>query len=240
MTLSICRISLAAALCLLATGCATSLEKPETMAVPAQASCFSLAEPLEATEIRGLFKYEWRTRIERGAYVAAHENERGTYFRGPPGAIFIYQPTMLHKPSNPTTHMTVNGGVFVPRQGGQPELYTYITDQSVQKVTPPEGANCATAIVSRDPVSKGVSVKDYAILGGAAGARGGLTAHQAVPNSSMGQAVGVGAIGGSAAMAIVGALINMEVGKIGPHGPSADAKFNGQLATAARTAAPLP
>jgi hypothetical protein len=224
---------------LLVTGCATQLEKPDSLAVPAQPTCFSLPEALEATEIKGLFKIEWRTRLERGAYVAVHENELGTYFRGPPGGVFIYQPTMLGKPSSPTTHMTVNGGVFVPRDGSQPQPYAYISDKSVEKVTPPVGASCATAVVVRDPVSKGVSVTDYAIFGGAAGARGGLAAHYAVPNSSMGQTVGVGAAGGSAAMAIVGALINMDVGKIGSHALTADPKFNAQLATVARTAAQL-
>jgi hypothetical protein len=224
---------------LLVTGCAAAPEKPDSFAVPVQPTCFSLSEALEATEIKGLLKYEWRTRLERGAYVAVHESERGTYFRGPPGAVLIYQPTMLDKPSSPASHMTVNGGVFVPRDGSQPELYTYITDKSVDKVTPPAGASCATAVVVRDPVSKGVSVKDYAIFGGASGALGGLAAHDKAPNSSMRQTVGVGAAGGSAAMAIVGALINMDVGKIGSHSPTTDPKFNARLATLARTAAPF-
>jgi len=224
---------------LLLSGCATSLQQPDSLTVPAQPTCFSLSEPIEATELKGLLKYEWRTRLERGAYVAVHENERGTYFRGPPGAVFIYQPTMLHKPSNPTTHMTGNGGVFVPRDGSQPVLYTYVTAESVEKVTPPAGASCATAIVVRDPVSKSVSVKDYAIAGGAGGALGGLAAHQKVPGSSMGQSVGVGAVGGSAAMAIVGAMINMDVGKIHDLPPTTDPKFNAQLATVARSAAAL-
>jgi hypothetical protein len=224
---------------LLVAGCAAPLEKPESIAVPAHPTCFSLREALEATELKGLFKIEWRTRLERGAYVAVHENERGTYFRGPPGAVFMYQPKMLDKPSGPLTHLTVNGGVFVPRDGSQPGVYAYITDQSVEKVTPPVGASCATAVVVRDPVSKGVSVKDYAIYGGAGGALGGVAAHAKVPGSSLGQTVGVGAAGGAIGMAIVGALINMDLGKIGPHSPTIDPKFNAELAAVARTAAPL-
>jgi len=226
------------ALGLLLSGCATS-QKPESLAVPAQPTCFSLPEPLEATQIAGLLKIEWRTRLERGAYVAVHENERGTYFRGPPGGVFIYQPKMLDKPSGPFTHLTVNGGVFVPRDGSQPELYTYITDQSVDKVTPPVGASCATAVVVRDPVSKGVSVKDYAIFGGAAGTLAGVEVHNKMPNSSVSQTMAAGAAGGAAGMALIGAMINMEVGKIGAHSPKIDPTFNAQLATAARTAAPL-
>ena len=227
------------ALGLLLSGCATS-QKPESLAVPAQPTCFSLPEPLEATQIAGLLKIEWRTRLERGAYVAVHENERGTYFRGPPGGVFIYQPKMLDKPSGPFTHLTVNGGVFVPRDGSQPELYTYITDQSVDKVTPPVGASCATAVVSRDPLSKGaVSVKDYALAGGAAGLGGGIAAHNQVAGSSRAQTLGLGAAGGAATTAIIASMINMEVGKIGGHAPTIDPKFNAQLATAVRTAAPF-
>ena len=223
---------------LLLSGCATS-QKPESLAVPAQPTCFSLPEPLEATQIAGLLKIEWRTRLERGAYVAVHENERGTYFRGPPGGVFIYQPKMLDKPASFFTHVNVNGGVFVPRDGSQPEVYTYITDKSVEKVTPPEGASCATAVLARDPVSKGVSVRDYAIGGAAGGALGGLVAHTRLPNSSLGGTVGVGAAGGAIGMAIVGAMINMDMGKIGPHSPTIDPKFNAELATVVRTAAPL-
>jgi hypothetical protein len=51
--------------------------------------------------------------------------------------------------------------------------------------------------------------------------------------------VGVGAAGGAIGMAIVGALINMDLGKIGPHSPTIDPKFNAELAAVARTAAPL-
>lgn len=238
MTLPIRKTCLLLAAGLLLTGCA-SLENPQSLAVPAEPTCFSLAEALEAKEIKGLFKIEWRTRLERGAYVAVHENARGTYFRGPPGGLMIYQPTMLEKPSGPGTHMTVNGGVFVPRDGSQPEVYAYITDQSVEKSTPPEGASCATAVVVRDPVSKGVSVKDYTIYGGASGALAGVKVHNKYPNSSRGETIGVGAAGGAAAMAIVGAMINMEVGKIGDHAPKIDPKFNAELAAVARTAAPL-
>lgn len=223
----------------LVSGCATQLAAPEALATPANPTCFSLLEPLEATELKGLLKIEWRTRLERGAYVAVHEDTRGTYFRGPPGAMLIYQPKMLDKPSGPTSHMTVNGGVFVPHDGSQPVMYNYLTAQSVEKTTPPAGASCATAVIVRDPVSKGVSVKDYAVLGGAAGAQGGVAAHGATPGSSMKQTVGVGAVGGAAAMAIVGTLMNMDVGKIGAHAPTTDLKFNAELATAARSAAPL-
>lgn len=238
MTLTLRKTYVCIAVSLL-TGCATSLQKPDALATPAQPTCFSLAEALEATEIKGLLKYEWRTRLERGAYVAVHENERGTYFRGPPGGVFIYQPTMLEKPSGPLTHLTVNGGVFVPRDGSQPEVYAYITDKSVEKVTPPAGASCATAVVVRDPVSKGVSVQDYAIGGGLGGAAGGLVLREKYPHASLKQTVGVQAVGGAAAMAIVGAMINMDVGKIGNHAPTTDAKFNAELATITRTAAPL-
>jgi hypothetical protein len=238
MTSKLRKTCAALAVGLLVTGCATS-QKPDSLAVPAQPTCFSLLDPLEATELKGLLKIEWRTRLERGAYVAVHENERGTYFRGPPGGVFLYQPKMLEKPSSPFTHLTVNGGVFVPRDGSQPEVYVYMTDQSVEKVTPPVGASCATAVVVRDPVSKGVSVKDYVLLGGAAGALGGAAASINLPNSSVRKNVAAGAVGGAAAMGIVAAMVNMEVGRIGAHSPTIDPKFNADLATVTRTAAPL-
>lgn len=240
MNLNLHKISACLVVSVLMAGCETAAVKPDTLATPAVAACFTIAEPIESTQIVGLLKYEWRTRLERGAYVAIHEDARDTYFRGPPGALLIYQPSQMHKPSSLFTHITVNGGVFVPRDGSQPEIYNYFTQQSVEKVTPPVGASCANAVVVRDPQSKGVSVKEYALGGGLGGAAGGAAAYAKAPGAGLGQTVGVGAAGGAIGMAVVGAIINHDMGKIAPHAPSTDAKFNAQLAALAKTAQPLP
>ena len=138
----------------LLTGCGSAPVKPETLAVPVKSRCFSLPSALEGVEIRGLMRFVWHTRLERGAYISVHENAQGTYFRGPPGGVRVYQPTMLHKPAGLGTHITYDGGVFVPRDGTQPLLYTYFSLEPVPFIVPPEGASCDSAVLVRNPEGK--------------------------------------------------------------------------------------
>jgi hypothetical protein len=225
----------------LLSGCASHLVKPESMAVPAKLTCFLLPVPVESTEKRGLLDVVWNTRLERGPYVSAHEDSRGTYFRGPPGAVRVYQPELADKPPSVLTGMRYNGGIFVPRDGSQPVLYTYFSAQSMPAAAPPKGADCTNAVVVRDPGGEGISVTAYAVGGGVGGAAGGLVGRAASggSNYSFGQSAGLGAVGGAIGMGLVALMVNLEVGKIGLMAPNTDVDFNVHLSAAANGVEPL-
>lgn len=225
----------------LLSGCASSLVKPESMAIPAKLTCFLLPVPLESTEKRGLLDIVWNTRLERGPYVSAHEDARGTYFRGPPGTVHVYQPEHIDKPPSVLTGMHYDGGIYVPRDGSQPALYTYFSAQSMPVVVPPKEADCTNAVVVRDPGGTGISVTGYAIGGGIGGAAGGLMGRAASggKNFSYGQSAGLGAVGGLIGMGLVAVMVNLDVGKIGVFAPNTDVDFNVHLSAAANGVLPL-
>lgn len=203
----------------LLSGCASRPVKPESMAVPAKLTCFVLPVALVASEKRGIFNIVWNLRLERGPYVSTHEDSRGTYFRGPPGTVNLYQSGAM-----PGTYF--NGGIFVPRDGSQPSVYTYLSAQSVPAGAPPKAADCTNAVVVRDPVGTGagISVMSYTIGGGIGGAAG---------------AGGIGAVGGAIGMGLVAMLANLDVGKIEVSAPNGDVDFNIHLSAAANGVAPL-
>ena len=221
-------------------GCAAPLVTPEALSVPAVPLCFTLTEALEGKSAPlGLVNEQVMVRLERGAYVAVRENERGTYFRGPPGGIQFYNADPKQR-IVPATLLTHDGGVFLPRDGSPAEPFIYIAHGSVPPVVPPVGASCATAAVVRDPASKEVRILDYAIVGGAAGATGGLAVYGAKSGSvGLGKSVGVGAASGLAAGAVIGAILQWESGKIKQHPPYPDPAFNARLAEAKREAQPV-
>lgn len=225
----------------LLSGCGTAPVKPESMAVPAKLSCFTLPVPLMASAPKGIFNIVWNTRLERGAYVSAHENANGTYFRGPPGAVHIFRPDMIDTPPSVLTQIRYNGGIFVPRDGSQPSVYTYFSAESIPAVVPPAGANCTNAEVVRDPAGTGVSVAAYALGGGVGGAAGGLVARAGSGSSSYsyGQSAGLGAVGGAIGMGLAAAFVNLDVGKIVSYAPHTDIDFNVHLVAAATGVEPL-
>lgn len=227
---------------LLLSACGTPLVKPADMAVPAQASCFTLAEPLQGVEVRGLFKLVWTLRLERGPYISVHEDANGTYFRAPPGGMHQSTPEGRAATYANISNMTFDGGVYVPRDPALPvKTYAYMTLDPVPPVVPAPDVTCATAAIVRNPVTKGLDVASYAIVGGAAGAAGGLAARAAAPNSSVsyGKAAGVGAAGGAIAMVLVAAIINNDLGKVSSNAVHPDAEFTAKLTKVARGAAPI-
>ena len=223
----------------LASGCVAPLVAPESMSIPATPACFTLTESLEGKSAPlGLFNEHVLVRLERGAYIAVRENDRGIFFRGPPGGIQFYAADPTKRVVKPGL-FTFDGGVFIPRDGSAVEPFNYISDP-VPPVVPPSGASCATATVVRDPVSQEVRVSDFAIAGGVGGAAGGLAARAAMSSSAgYGKSLAMGAAGGLAAGAVVGAILKWESGKIKRHPPYSDTGFNEKLAKAQREGHPV-
>ena len=222
-------------------GCATPTA-PDDLKVPAQLTCFELAAPAAYLEERGLLKYTWETRLERGPYVAEREDAGGTFYRAPPGGVSYARQDALSMPANLLTHMTYDGGVWIPRDpAGRPHLYYYFTTQAVPPVVPPEGASCAAVEVARNPTTHGVDTVAYGVAGGVGGATGGLIARgTGATGMSYGKAAGTGAAGGVIGGVLVAALINMDVGKIVQRAPDQNADFVKAIQDAAAHASPLP
>ena len=210
----------------LLSGCATLVE-PETLRVPSQLTCFELPEPLSKTTVAGLLSVTWVTRLERGPYVAEREDATGTFYRAPPGGVAIGRPDMADKPANLLTHMTYDGGIWIPRDPSQPpHLYTYFSADATPASVPPADASCANTGVVRDPKTHGVSALKYGAAFGAAGAAGGLAARvTGATNMGYGKAAVTGGAGGAIAGVIVAGFINMDVGKIQHRPPETDATF---------------
>ncbi|SDR72561.1 hypothetical protein SAMN05216271_0182 [Halopseudomonas sabulinigri] len=189
-------------------GCASGV-KPNNLNAPEKISCINFAERESYQIKRGLLDIVWETRLERGPYISEKVDAEGAYFRAPQGGVYFGRPDMASRPSGLGSHMTYEGGIYVPHDANKtPRIYTYFSTQAVPPVVPEEGLNCSNIGVVRDPVTAKLEVYKYAgsgALGGVVGKRlagsGGIT---------YGQAAAGGLIGG----AIVAGLINMDVGKI--------------------------
>lgn len=130
---------------------------------PAQVSCIHLPAALSGIETKGLFKVETETRLERGPYISEGEDEEGTYFRAPPGGVYLGPPK--DKPAKGAWQIDRDGGIFVPRDpSAAPQLYSYVSDAGTSAATlvPPAEADCSNTRYVRDPVTKAVSVAGYA------------------------------------------------------------------------------
>lgn len=232
----------AAAMMVLVSGACPATAASNDLRPPAQVSCIHLPVALSTTEAKGLFKVVWTTRLERGPYISEREDAEGTYYRAPPGGIHVSQPNPKDKLAAPVNAYTSDGGIFVPRDAAAPaRLYHYLQNEAAPVTVPPDGADCSSTTVVRDPATKGVSVAAYAAAFGAAGAAGGYAAREAAPNSSVshGRAAGIGAAGGLISGVIVGAMINMEVGKLAPLKVKLEPQFSEELNKAARAAVPI-
>ncbi|OWQ46365.1 hypothetical protein CDL60_12830 [Roseateles noduli] len=193
-------------------------------------------------EERGLLKYVWETRVERGPYVAEREDAAGTYFRGPQGGVSYARQDALKEPPGLMTHITYNGGIWVPRDpAGTPRLYTYFTTQAVPPVVPPDTATCATVQLVRDPKGQGVDAVTYTTVGVDVGLSSAFAMQNAgtVPMST-GQAAGAGVAGGIIGGLIISSMINNDLGKIILQGPEKNVAFNDSLRAATARIAPLP
>jgi hypothetical protein len=130
--------------------------------VPAEVSCIYLPAALSGIETKGLFKVESETRLERGPYISEGEDAEGTYFRAPPGGVYIGPPK--DKPAKGAWQVNRDGGIFVPRDpSAPPQLYSYVSDlgTSAATVVPPAAADCSNTKFVRDPATKAVKVAGY-------------------------------------------------------------------------------
>lgn len=223
------------------TGCASPVA-PNDLKVPTTRTCFELPVAAAYLEERGLLKYVWETRVERGPYVAEREDAAGTYFRGPQGGVSYARQDALNQPPGLMSHITYNGGIWVPRDpAGTPRLYTYFTTQAVPPVVPPSTATCATVQLVRDPKDQGFGVITYDTVGVDVGLASSFAMQNAgTVHMSTGQAAGVGVAGGLIGGVIVSSMINNDLGKIILQPAEKNVAFNDSLRAAAARIAPLP
>ena len=99
--------------CLLVVGCA-NLKPPEDLAAPRTITCVNLENPTSYAVERGLLNIVWETTLARGPYISEKDDGIGTYYRGPPGAVSIARPEMADRPASVATHMSYDGGFWVP------------------------------------------------------------------------------------------------------------------------------
>jgi len=192
------------AACALLAGCADNLVVPDKLAAPAAPTCIQLPETVVATDQLGLLKTVMQTHLEHGPYISEKEDALGTYYRGPKGAV------SMHYPNNPGSKAGhVDGGFFVPKDPQKlPSVYLYTTMDGVEPEVPGPGVSCANYGYIKDPVTQKLSIGMMA----AAGGLGGATGRALVPHSSV--SYGQAAAGGAIAGALVGYLVNMDMGKI--------------------------
>lgn len=215
---------------LMLTGCASSV-RPDKLPAPQSITCLDVRQPLSFTAKRGLFKIEWETRLERGAYISEKEDANGTYYRAPPGGIYEGRVDMKGRKPGVGTYMTYDGGIFIPHDANAaPSLYKYFSTASAPVEVPPESMNCATMTYVRDPNTRKISVVSMAAATGIGAAAGSVigTSFRSAPHMSYGQAAGVGLVGGAIGGLIVAAIINSEVGEIQP-GPSLDSQTQAKI-----------
>lgn len=226
-------------LILLATfvsGCATN---PEQLQVPPELTCIYLKEPLATTGRYGLLNVEWTTRLERGPYWSEKMDEKGIFFRGPPGGVSIRSPDY---PSIPGQPAATDGGFYLPNDPKEPvTIYRYFTTGAVPIEVPPDNVTCATLAYAKEPASQKVSLMSFAAGGAVGGATGAVIGRSLSGSSGMsyGQAAGAGAVGGAVGGLIIAAMINADVGKIVGGLPVQEPGFMDKLRELGATREPL-
>lgn len=133
---------------------------PEHLRTPAVVTCIDLTDTIASSDKSGIM-YTWDTRLERGAYYAEHEDDDGTFFRGPPGAVYRGVRGAENKQPGLVTHLAREGGLYVPRDPAKPPLpYIYSSASSVdipqQHQIP--GSSCATIAYVRDSAQHVVGI----------------------------------------------------------------------------------
>jgi hypothetical protein len=156
-------ISAAALAFLLIFNGTPAMASSSELRVPAEVTCIHLPAVLSGIETKGLFKVEFETRLERGPYLSEGADAEGTYFRAPPGGVYLGPPK--GKPANGAWQINRDGGIFVPRDpAAPPQLYSYVGDgrTSAAPLVPPAVADCSNTRYVLDPVTKGVKAAGYA------------------------------------------------------------------------------
>lgn len=203
--------------------CSSTAIKPDSLNPPNEPSCILLTEAISYSEVKGYMDIQWEYKLERGPYIAEKEDKEGVYFRAPPGGVFLGRPDKKDEPPSLVTHVTRDGGFFIPHdKSKQPRLYRYFSMDEAKVIIPSTEINCSSFAYSKDPNTSKISIGAFAIDGAA----GGVTGRGMVPNSQMGygQTAAAGAISG----VIVAAIINADVGKI-IHWDIADTSFASKL-----------
>jgi hypothetical protein len=223
-------------------GCATAI-KPDDLKRPVQVTCITIPPGTEAHESRGLQNAAWTTRLSPGPYIAEYGDAEGMFYRAPPGGIYVGRDDMADRPSNLLTHMTYDGGIWVPHDGAvAPHLYIYFSTKSAEMIPLPAEASCSNAVLIRGVDAKGVSVVAFTGAGAIGGTAGGLIG-RSINHSSpygYGQAAGVGLAAGAIGGLIISELIDMDVGKIVHQPVSTDPKFVRAIADAAQNPVSVP
>ena len=208
-------------------GCVLGIQ-PDNLKRPDSVTCIEVLESIDAHETYGLLRFDWTTRLVQGPYISEREDADGTYYRAPPGGIYLGRDDLASKPPIPLLPRIFDGGIWIPRSPDKPpRVYTYNSTQEATIVPPPDGASCTNAVTVPDSQGIGVNPVAFAIGGALGGAAGGTIARTSTPNNSIsyGQAAGVGAAGGAIGGLIIGALINLDVGRISRRPVSTDPKF---------------
>ena len=231
-------ISASALALLLSINGTPAIANPGELQVPSKISCLHLPAALSGTETKGLFKVETETRLERGPYISEREDAEGTYFRAPPGGVYLGPP--IGKPAKGAWQLNRDGGIFVPRDpSAPPQLYSYASDVGISAATvvPPAAADCSNTRYVRDPATKAVSVAVYA--------GEGMTQTDAKKVGLGGGWLVLGNGPGSVLGGVAGSVLDdflrgaADIGKIAKLPQSKNLEFNAKLSQFARTAVPI-
>lgn len=210
------------------------MTNPSDLKQPETASCFTLDKAISYQEPRGLLKIVWELRLERGSYVSELVDDEGTYFRGPPGTVYVGRPEMKNEPANLGTHITRDGGIWISHDPTvKPRVYTYFSVQDAKAVVPAPNVDCHSFAMIRDPDTHKYSIAAAAV----GGAAGGLLARAASPGSSTSYAQA--GLGGAIGVGLVAALINSGVGEIAFERKINNGEFIARIRSARDGAIPL-
>jgi len=219
------------------SGCAAPI-KPDDLQTPRELTCTYMKEPLSFTGHYGLLDVPWTTRLERGPYWSEKVDDKGTYYRAPPGGVSI---TTTNGAGIPGQAATADGGFYVPNGANEPvTIYKYFSTAAAPVEVPPNGADCSTVGYIKDPSTSKVSLVSFGTSGAIGGAAAGVVGRSIAQGGaiSYGQAAGAGAAGGLIGGLIIASIINADVGKIVPGLPIQDAEFMAKLRTLAASKVP--
>jgi hypothetical protein len=130
-------------------GCATA---PDSLRTPGRVTCIDLPATIASSDTSGIM-YTWDTRIERGTYYAERDDDQGTYFRGPPGAIYRGVRGAEQKPPGLVTHLSRDGGLHVPRdpsRSPQPYIYSAASNDDIPVQRQIAGTSCSNVAYVQD------------------------------------------------------------------------------------------
>ncbi|RLK31767.1 hypothetical protein [Cupriavidus plantarum] len=224
-------------------GCGTV---PENLNRPASLSCIEVPQGTEGHEYRGLLKMPWITRLSAGPYISELEDEAGTYYRAPPGGVYIAPP---NPPSDYFQPMTYDGGLWVPRDGNKPvNVYFYSSTRNAVVKPLPQGASCATAVATRNVAHAGTQNVSYKTADAQANdavasvvANVMTTGTPPVAALNVAQSAVAGGVGGAIAGGVVAGFIALDAGKIFFRLPmEGDPAFVSALERLGREAKPVP